>query len=163
MSISMGARRIAVGFLAVVATMGFVATDLIAPPPTAAAVVSAASLSNASTDVVATATDADAIVSPRASHDRVVSTIPVNWTPQIRDGHVIDTAQVGDTMIVGGSFTRVSPSSGTPELNRTSVVAFSAVNGAINTSFAPSVGGGQVRTVEPGPTPDTVYLGGSFQ
>ena len=54
------------------------------------------------------------------------------------------------------------PSTGSPILTRSNVVAFSAVNGAINTSFAPSVNGA-VRAVEPGPTASTVYIGGSFQ
>ncbi|MDN5546761.1 MAG: malectin, partial [Rhodococcus sp. (in: high G+C Gram-positive bacteria)] len=42
-------------------------------------------------------------------------------------------------------------------------MAFSALNGAINTNFAPSVSNGQVNAVEPGPIAGTVYLGGSFQ
>ncbi|MDO5502334.1 MAG: PKD domain-containing protein [Actinomycetia bacterium] len=109
------------------------------------------------------AAEAAPIVSPRPSHDRPVSAVPVAWTPQILDGRTVDIAQVGDTMVVGGSFTQVAPSSGSPVLTRSNVFAFSAVNGAINTGFAPSVSGGQVRAVEPGPVPGTVYLGGSFQ
>ncbi len=93
----------------------------------------------------------------------MVSTVPVAWTPQIRDGRVYDITQVGDTVVVGGSFSEVSPSGGTAVLNRSRVVAFSATNGAISTTFAPSVANGDVRTVEPGPTPGTVFLGGSFQ
>ncbi|WP_281966188.1 PKD domain-containing protein [Serinicoccus marinus] len=47
-------------------------------------------------------------------------------------------------------------------LARSNVFAFNATNGAISTNFAPSVNG-QVRAVEAGPTPGTVYVGGSFQ
>lgn len=104
-----------------------------------------------------------AIVSPKPVHDRVVSAVPVSWTPQILNGRTLDIAQVGDSVVVGGIFTQVAPSGGTPVLNRTNVFAFSATNGAINTNFAPSVSNGDVRAVEPGPTAGTVYLAGSFQ
>ena len=111
----------------------------------------------------AQAADRPAVVQPRPAHDRPVSTVPVPWTPQILNGTTLDVAQVGDAMVVGGNFTQVAPSSGSPVLNRTNVVAFSAINGAVNTNFGPSVSNGQVRTVEPGPVSNTVYLGGSFQ
>lgn len=102
-------------------------------------------------------------LTPNVSHDRVVSAVPAPWTPQILNGHVIDQAQVGDQMVVGGSFSTVAPSSGSPELTRANIFAFNATTGAINTNFAPSVTGGQVRSVEPGPVAGTVFVGGSFQ
>ncbi len=111
----------------------------------------------------AQAAERPAVVEPRPAHDHPVSPVPVSWTPQILDGRTADTVQVGDSMVVGGDFTQVAPSSGSPVLNRTGAFAFSAVNGAVNTSFGPSVSNGQVRAVESGPLPDTVYLAGSFQ
>lgn len=128
----------------------------------AAAVVVMAELIALPAAATAAPTERGPIIEPRVVHDRPVSSTPVNWTPQILDGRVFDTAQVGDTVVTAGQFTQVAPSSGSPVLNRTNVVAFSAINGAINTNFAPSVSNGQVRAVEPGPTADTVYLAGSF-
>ncbi len=111
----------------------------------------------------AQAAERPAVIQPRPSHDRSVSAVPVSWTPQILNGKTFDVAQVGNSMVVGGEFTQVAPSSGSPTLNRTSVFAFSAINGAINTNFGPSVSNGQVRAVEPGPVANTVYVAGSFQ
>lgn len=96
------------------------------------------------------------------SHDRAVSAVPAAWTPQVLNGAVYDIAQVGNTVIVGGSFSTIAPSGGSPTLSRANVFAFNATTGAINTNFAPSVNGA-VRAVEPGPTPSTVYIGGNFQ
>lgn len=103
------------------------------------------------------------VAAPMPTHDSSVSAMPVSWTPQILNGRTLDVAQVGNTMVLGGSFTQVAPASGSPVLDRSSVVAFSALNGAISTGFAPAVTNGDVRAVEPGPVPGTVFLGGSFQ
>ena len=97
-----------------------------------------------------------------AEHDRTVSDVPASWTPRILDGRTYDIAQVGDTMVVGGDFSQVAPSSGSPAMNRANVFAFNATNGQINSGFSP-VPDGEVRAVEPGPTPGTVYIGGAFK
>ncbi|MGB5951853.1 MAG: hypothetical protein WBG57_04965, partial [Ornithinimicrobium sp.] len=98
---------------------------------------------------------------PGVSHDRTVSDTPADWTPGIEDGTVYSITQVGDSMVVGGDFTTVTPSSGSPEMSRSSVFAFDANNGQINPSFTP-VPSGEVRAVEAGPTSGTVYVGGAF-
>lgn len=103
------------------------------------------------------------IVAPQAAHEGPVSTTPVSWTPRVLGGKVSAITQVGNVMIAGGNFSEVAPSSGDPVLNRSNVFAFSAVNGAINTSFAPTITGGTVNAVEPGPIPGTVFVGGNFQ
>lgn len=103
------------------------------------------------------------IVAPQAAHESPVSVTPVSWTPRVLGGKISSITQVGNFMIAGGSFSEVAPSSGSPVLNRSSVFAFSAVNGAINTGFAPTITGGVVNAVEPGPIPGTVFVGGSFQ
>lgn len=100
---------------------------------------------------------------PNATHDRPVSAVPVPWTPQVLNGEVVDQTQVGNQMVVGGSFSTVAPSSGSPQLARSNLFAFNAINGAINTSFAPSVSGGPVYAVEPGPNAGTVFVAGAFQ
>ncbi|MGB5937620.1 MAG: PKD domain-containing protein, partial [Ornithinimicrobium sp.] len=96
------------------------------------------------------------------SHDRTVSDVPADWTPRIEDGTVYSIAQAGDSMVVGGDFSTVAPSSGSPTMGRANVFAFDASNGQINPNFTP-VPDGEVRAVEPGPTPGTIYVGGAFK
>ncbi len=95
-------------------------------------------------------------------HDAIVSESSTNWTPQIRDGRVFDIAQTGQSVVAGGRFAEIAGSNGSPVLSRSSIVSFNATSGAINTGFDPSIVG-DVRAVEPGPTPGTVYVGGTFQ
>jgi hypothetical protein len=104
---------------------------------------------------------ADSVPVPHAAHDRVVSAVPASWTPQIKDGKVRAIVQVGNTMIVAGGFTRVSNASGGGLVNRQNIVAFNATTGAIVSGFNPVIGS-QVAALAPGPTNDTVYIGGAF-
>ena len=67
------------------------------------------------------------------------------------NGSVNALTQVGNEIIAAGTFTKVSPA-GTyantaDDVTRNGIFAFNATNGAINTSFAPSVNG-QVRAVD---------------
>jgi hypothetical protein len=95
------------------------------------------------------------------AHSQVVSEVPVGWTPQVKDGRVLSIAQVGTSMVVAGTFTRVSAASGGGLVDRQGVFAFNASSGAINASFAPAVNGA-INAVFPGPTPGTVFIAGSF-
>ena len=124
---------------------------------TAAAGVVVAIAGLATPAYAAPGTDASAPV----AHDRVVSAVPASWTPQIKDGRVFAITQVGTTMVVGGSFTQVSPSSGSPNSARQRIMAFNATNGAISSTFNPTING-DVNAVAPGPTSGTVYVAGSF-
>lgn len=55
-----------------------------------------------------------------SAHSTVASAVPREGTPQVLDGTVFAIAQVGDTMIVGGSFTRTeSPTRRTRTPRRT--------------------------------------------
>jgi len=96
-----------------------------------------------------------------ATHDGIVSSVPVPWTPRILNGKTSDIAQVGDTMIIGGLFNQVSPPSGSPVRTQPNAFAFDATDGTIRTNFDPSIGG-EVRAVEAGPTPGTVYVAGGI-
>ncbi len=101
-------------------------------------------------------------VAVQPQQSAVVSAVPQAGTPQIVDGAVFAVAQVGSTMVVGGSFTQTE--SGDPA-NPTStpyVLAFDAATGAVQTRFAPGLSGA-VQTVLPGPTAGTVYVGGLFK
>ncbi|HEY0475403.1 MAG TPA: PKD domain containing protein, partial [Kribbella sp.] len=98
---------------------------------------------------------------PHAAHDRVVSAVPASWTPQIKDGKTQAIVQVGNTMVVGGAFTKVSNSGGGGLVGRQNIVSFNATTGAIIATFNPTIGGAVVA-LEAGPTSDTVYIGGAF-
>ncbi len=96
-----------------------------------------------------------------ATHDGIVSWDPAPWTPHILDGKTSDIAQVGDTMIIGGLFQQVAPPSGSPVRTQPNAFAFDATDGTIRTNFNPSISG-EVRAVEAGPVPGTVYVAGGF-
>jgi hypothetical protein len=102
---------------------------------------------------------ATAAVADRA-HPRVVSVDPVNFTPHILDGTVWAMAVVGDTVVVGGSFTQVADRSRTYRYNRRNIFAYGLNDGVIR-PFAPAVDGA-VYALAPG-AGGTVYLGGSFK
>jgi hypothetical protein len=93
-----------------------------------------------------------------------VATVPVATTPNINDGQTLSIAQVGSRIVLGGTFTSVSPpadKTATVTFPRTNVLAFDAVSGAVDTGFVPVVNGTVYRVV-PGPVADTVYLAGAF-
>ncbi|WP_184080887.1 delta-60 repeat domain-containing protein [Nocardiopsis mwathae] len=106
-----------------------------------------------------TAGPADA--APAATpHTRVVGERPVSWTPHVLDGSVKTIAQVGDVVVVGGDFTRVTDPRRQRTHTRENIFAFDYGTGRIRPDFAPRVKG-TVRSLAAGPG-DTVYVGGSF-
>ena len=92
----------------------------------------------------------------------VVSAVPQAGTPQILDGAVYAAAQVGSTMVVGGSFTRTQSSDPANPYSTPYLLAFDAATGAVRTAFAPQLDGA-VQTLLPGPVAGTVYVGGTFK
>src|SRR3954466_11241455 len=90
----------------------------------------------------------------------VVSADPVDFTPHVLDGTVWTLALVGDTVVVGGSFTKVTDSAKKQTYARKNVFAYGLKDGAIR-SFAPAVDGA-VYALTAGPS-NTVYLGGAFK
>ncbi|MEV0459514.1 PKD domain containing protein [Catellatospora methionotrophica] len=91
---------------------------------------------------------------------RTVSENPADWTPHILDGEVHALAVVGQTVVVGGDFTRVSDNAGTQEYEREHLFAFDLRSGEV-LDFAPSVDG-MVYSLTPGPA-NSVFVGGSFE
>ena len=80
--------------------------------------------------------------------------IPSATTPGITAGtKVTQLAEVGDKVFAAGTFTAVG---GQP---RAGVAAFNRTTGALDATFNPTILG-QVYTVTPGPTPNTVYVAG---
>jgi hypothetical protein len=90
----------------------------------------------------------------------VVSADPVDFTPHVLDGTVWAVAVVGDAVVVGGSFTKVTDTSGAKTYNRRNIFAYGLADGAVR-PFAPRVDGA-VYALTPGAT-STVYIGGSFR
>jgi hypothetical protein len=97
-----------------------------------------------------------------ASQPTVVNTVPALYTPNVNDGIVYAIGQVGTTVFIGGSFTSVSPHNNSTTYNDPGIAAFTAGTGALVTSFAPTISGGSVDAISPGPTAGTVYVAGDF-
>jgi hypothetical protein len=93
-------------------------------------------------------------------HPTVVSADPVDFTPHVLDGTVWSLALVGDTVVVGGAFTKVSDASRRLTFARKNIFAFGLYDGQIRT-FAPEVDGA-VYSLATGPD-HSVYLGGAFK
>lgn len=91
----------------------------------------------------------------------VVSEKPASWTPDVKDGTVRDYAIVGDTVVAGGSFTKVAKAGGAKVIKRTGLVAFDRTTGKIDPDFAPTLDG-SVNALAAGPD-GTVYVGGTFK
>ena len=84
-------------------------------------------------------------------------------TAQI-NGVVWSQVVVGNTVYVGGSFTKARPpgaAAGTNEVTRTNMLAYDVTTGQLVPGFAPVVNG-QVRSVTATPDGSRVYIGGSF-
>jgi hypothetical protein len=99
----------------------------------------------------------------QTAQSTLVNPVPATGTPDINDGAVYAIGQVGSTVIIGGTFTTVSPAddSGTV-YPLADVFAFNPSTGLIDTTkFLPTVDG-KVDTVIPGPKAHEVYIGGSF-
>jgi Domain of unknown function (DUF5122) beta-propeller len=89
----------------------------------------------------------------------VVSTDPVDWTPHVLDGTVHAIAVVGDTIVVGGTFSAVVSEEGF-QYRRDYLFAFGAADGTLR-RFAPRLDG-PVYALAAGPD-GTVYAGGAFR
>ncbi|WP_155993147.1 PKD domain-containing protein [Nocardioides sp. URHA0020] len=92
-------------------------------------------------------------------HTVLPSATPSGVTPAINNGQVNSIVQVGSTVVVGGTFTSVTPPGGGAQ-TRNYVIAFDASTGALRT-FAANLNG-TVQDVMAGPTAGTVYVAGSF-
>jgi hypothetical protein len=108
--------------------------------------------------VLAVPTTASATQSPQ-SH--IVSAVPAAYTPNITDGRTDTITQVGSTIVLGGTFTSVTPHGSSTTFPDKFITEFTAGTGARVASFAPAVNG-DVDTLAPGPTSGTVYVGGTF-
>ena len=93
-------------------------------------------------------------------HNKVVGAVPAGTTPAVDNGSVRGIAQIGDTVVLGGNFTKAT-SAGGGQVTRNYLLAFDADTGKISTSFVPALNG-SVEEVLAGPTAGTVYVVGGF-
>ena len=98
---------------------------------------------------------------PAAEHDRLVATQPHSATPAIEDGTVYAILELGDKVIVGGTFTQVTSRRGESPVDRPYLFAFDRATGTVDPDFRPSLNG-EVQALYPGPTEDSVYVAGRF-
>ena len=94
------------------------------------------------------------------AHPSVVSANPVDHTPHVLDGTVWAVTVVGDTVVVGGSFTKVQAGDRKLTYNRRNIFAYGLRDGVVR-PFAPEVDA-PVYALAPG-ADNSVYLGGSFK
>lgn len=101
-----------------------------------------------------------AVAAHQPGHDRIVSALPSTATPDITNGYPNAILKVGDRVIVGGTFDGdvIDRSTGVAH-SRPYLFAFDATTGLVDPNFAPLISN-EVRTLLPGPTPDTIYVGG---
>ncbi len=92
---------------------------------------------------------------------RIVSDDPANFTPHILNGTVYSIVQVGEMIVVGGSFTQVRSATNSTVLTRNRVFAFDATTGEISNAFNPSPNG-TVYKVQQATDGTSAYVGGSF-
>ncbi len=68
-----------------------------------------------------------------AQQSSLVSAVPADFTPNINDGVTHAIAQVGSWIVVGGTFTHVTPHGSSTPVSRTYVLAFDQSTGALDT------------------------------
>jgi PKD repeat protein len=91
----------------------------------------------------------------------IVTDNPADWTPDVVDGGVRYLAQVGSTMVAGGTFTQVKDHISNTVQNRKYVFAFDATTGQLNPNFHPTLDGA-VYAIVPSADGQSVFLGGMF-
>jgi hypothetical protein len=93
----------------------------------------------------------------------LASSTPAGYTPHVMDGSVDAITQVGNKIIAGGTFTKVSPAGTfgdtTDDVVRNGIFAFDATTGVIDNAFNPSIGGA-VASMDTDGT--SIFVGGSF-
>jgi PKD repeat protein len=101
---------------------------------------------------------AEAVQLPQST---IVSDNPVDWTPHALNGEVHALIQIGNRVIVGGTFTTIRSATSSTQISRRSIFAYNATTGALDNAFLPVVNG-SVDTLLPSEDGQSVYLGGGF-
>ncbi len=91
----------------------------------------------------------------------VPSAVP-GITPDVTGGATLAIAKVGNKVVVGGSFTGVTDSTGaSTDYVQPYIFAFDATTGLVDPAFRPVLSG-PVNALLPGPDGASVYIGGNY-
>ena len=93
-------------------------------------------------------------------HGSIVAEHPRTDTPRFLDGKVNAVRQVGDRIIVGGSFSQIEDTDGTIVAQRF-LAAYNVYTGALDRSFAPDLDN-QVRSIHLSEDGSALFIGGKF-
>ncbi|MDH3707034.1 MAG: Ig-like domain-containing protein [Acidimicrobiia bacterium] len=93
-------------------------------------------------------------------HGDVVGEQPRLDTPNVENGIVHAVRQIGDRVIVGGSFTQVRKTDGTL-VNQAYLAAYDATTGAFDDSFTPTFDK-EVRAIHASHDQNAIFVGGKF-
>ena len=90
----------------------------------------------------------------------------VRDTPIVLDGEVLAIDQVGQTIVVGGSFTQVQTGRGGPVVDQAGLFTYDAETGAFNDDFRPILSNNidtlRVTDIEPAPDGRSIFVSGDF-
>lgn len=92
---------------------------------------------------------------------QLVSTNPDDRTPVATNGEVRAIAEVGNTIVVGGTFTTIRDGGSSTNVARSYLFAYDKTTNVVNTAFAPTFNG-SVDALQAGPDGASVYVGGTF-
>lgn len=116
--------------------------------------------------LLATALVATAPTTPAAAagtaQPTLVSALPSTATPAVLDGTVFAIAQVGNRVLLGGTFTSARSAGSSTTVTRSRVLSFDPASGVLDPAFAPTLDG-EVQGLLAGPTPGTAYVFGAFK
>jgi PKD repeat protein len=93
--------------------------------------------------------------------DRVVAEAPTAATPNVLNGAVRAVEQIGNTVYIGGNFTKVAPPGTTSTILQPYLAAFDASSGQLIGSFDPQLDG-LVNSIVAAPDGESIYVGGMF-
>lgn len=93
------------------------------------------------------------------THVGIVADQPVNYTPDVLNGHVSAVVQIGDQIIAAGRFSKVEQDGRV--FVRKNIVAFNALTGRVNRAFAPTIAG-EVHDLQVTPDQAGVVAVGNF-
>ncbi|MFL6179801.1 MAG: PKD domain-containing protein [Actinomycetes bacterium] len=105
-----------------------------------------------------------ALATPAASADFsnvIPSQNPIDITPHVLNNQARSIAQVGDRVVIGGSFTQIQNANSSAILDQPYLFSFDPVTGKIDQNFLPNVNG-EVTTVLAHPDGNKVWVAGAF-
>ncbi|MBA3288471.1 MAG: delta-60 repeat domain-containing protein, partial [Acidimicrobiia bacterium] len=90
------------------------------------------------------------------------STFPLGNQPRVMDGRIYSIDTRGNSVMVGGTFTRIRPAAtGSAEIAQRGIFKFDVSTGTIDPTFRPTLNG-NVEGIRYSPDGASVYVAGSF-